>query len=419
MNPISISQRTARRFILGVQALWPGRRFRGKGDVTAALHQMEALQLDPLNVIARSQDIALWGRVLDYRPEHLYRVAYNERRFFDYGGSLYLYPMSELPYWRLHMRRRGEHGRWGPDFAHKHADLLDYLRDELRTNGPRGNRDFKGAPVSGNYRGRKDTSIALYYLWLTGETMIHHRQGFDRYYDLRERVAPPEFDYAATEQEAEAYFARKNIAFLGLMREKRWRTSFSDDIQRVVSLEEASQRLSALYEQNVIAPVAVEGSQERWIVLVEDLPLLESLEAGKIPSIWKPLGPTTQDEVTFLAPLEIVSARGRAKQVFDFEYVWEVYKPVEQRRWGYYVLPILYGDDLVARLDPKLDRKTMTLHINGFWLEEALPVNDPAFADALGKGLARFASFVEARQVNIESITSKKLQKHIQKFITL
>jgi len=131
------------------------------------------------------------------------------------------------------------------------------------------------------------------------------------------------------------------------MREKRWRTSFANDVFREVDPEEASQRLSALYEQNVIAPVAIEGSKDRWITLAENLPLLETLEDGKIPPAWKPLGPTTLDEVTFLAPLEIVSARGRAKQVFGFDYVWEVYKPVEQRRWGYYVLPILYGDDLV------------------------------------------------------------------------
>ena len=249
--------------------------------------------------------------------------------------------------------------------------------------------------------------------------MIHHRQGFDRYYDLGERVAPPEFDYAASETEAEDYFACKNIALLGLMLEKRWRTGFANDIWREVSPEEAKQRLSTLYEQNVISPVTIEGSKERWIVLSENLPILETLEAGKIPPEWKPFGPTTQDEVTFLAPLEIVSARGRAKQVFDFEYVWEVYKPVEQRRWGYYVLPILYGDDLVARLDPKLDRKTMTLHINGFWLEDDASVDDPAFADALGKGLARFASFVEAKQVDIDFIAPRKLQKHIQNFINL
>jgi len=97
MKPTLISQLTARRFILGKQALWPGRRFAGAEGVAAALHQVEALQLDPLNVIARSHDIALWGRVLDYRPEFLYQVAYDERRFFDYGGALHMYPMSELP----------------------------------------------------------------------------------------------------------------------------------------------------------------------------------------------------------------------------------------------------------------------------------------------------------------------------------
>jgi uncharacterized protein YcaQ len=417
MSTITISKTTHRRFVLGKQGLWPGRRFAGKDGLTAALHQMEALQLDPLNVIARSQDIALWGRVLDYRPEHLHQVTYNERRFFDYGGALFIYPMSELPYWRLHMRRRGEHGRWGPEFARQNAEMLDYLREELRTKGTRGNRDFKSAPVSGHYRGRKESSIALYYLWLTGETMIHHRQGFDRFYDLRERVAPPEFDYAANEQEAESHFSRKNIAFLGLIREKRWRTNFADDIWRKVSPQEADRRLSALYEQDVIAAVQIEGSKERWMVLGDDIPLLETLEVGKIPLAWESLGPTTQEEVTFLAPLDIVSARGRAKQVFDFDYVWEVYKSVEQRRWGYYVLPILYGDTLVARLDPKLDRQTMKLQINGFWLEGNTPMDNPVFADALGRGLARFASFVEAKQVDIESIAPKKLQAHIQKFL--
>ncbi len=417
MQPLHISSVTARRFILGKQALWPGRRFRGAEGITAALHQMEALQLDPLNVVARSQDIALWGRVLEYLPEQFYHAAYDERRFFDYGGSLYLYPMSELPYWRTHMRRRGEAGRWGPDFAREHAEVLDYLRGELRAKGPCGNRDFKGAPVSGNYRGRKDTSIALYYLWITGEVMIHHRQGFDRFYDLRERVVPPEFDYTASEGQAEDYFARKHVAFLGLMREVRWRAGFANGIWRTVSPQEAGKWLERLYEQNVIAPVRIEGSKERWIALAEDLPLLETLESGGLPSGWKALGPTTQEEVTFLAPLEIVSARGRAKKVFDFEYVWEVYKPVAQRRWGYYVLPILYGDDLVARMDPKLDRVTMTLQVKGFWLEEHAPVNDPAFADALGKGLASFASFVEARQVDINFIAPKKLREHVRNFV--
>ncbi|MGB7873995.1 MAG: crosslink repair DNA glycosylase YcaQ family protein, partial [Anaerolineales bacterium] len=292
------------------------------------------------------------------------------------------------------------------------------VREALRVDGPLGNRDFKGNKrFKNNYRGSKDTSLALYALWITGEVMVHHRDGFNRIYDLTERVAPPEFNYSSPEGEAEDFFAREAISFLGLMREKRWRVHFSDYIWRKVDVKEAAERLSVLYEQGSIAPVRVEGSKENWIVLSEDLPTLETLQAGEVPLAWKPLGLSTQDEVTFVAPLEIVSARGRAKEVFDFEYIWEVYKPVEKRRWGYYVLPILYGDDLVARLDPKLDRKSMTLHINDFWLEEDAPVNEPAFADALGKGLARFASFVEAQQVEVEAIAPRKLREHVRKYV--
>ena len=113
----------------------------------------------------------------------------------------------------------------------------------------------------------------------------------------------------------------------------------------------------------------------------------------------------------------MVSARGRARQLFDFNYVWEVYKPVHQRRWGYYTLPILYGDDLVARLDPKLDRKTGTLHILGFWLEDDTP-KDEVFANALGRGLWRFASMAGAKKVKVSQIRPEKLRRQVQKILT-
>jgi len=417
MQAINLSKVTARRFIMGKQGLWPGRRYAGVVGTAEALRQMDALQLDPLNVIARSQHIAMFGRVLEYQPEQLHQVAYEQRGFFDYGGSLFMYPMFEFPNWRLHMKRRSEQERW-KNFASEHPEAMEQVLEALRDNGPMGNRDFKGNQAfQNNYRGRKDTSVALYAHWISGRVMVHHRDRFERIYDLTERVAPSDLNYEAPEQEAEDYFARKTVSFLGLMREVRWRISFEYYIQRKLGSKETKAWLNRLYEQQIIKPVQIEGSKERWIVLAENLPHLEALESGKIPPEWTPLGPDTQDEVTFLAPLEIVSARGRAKQVFDFEYVWEVYKPVEKRRWGYYVLPILYGDDLVGRLDPKLDRETMTLYINGFWLEDDAHVNDPSFADALGKGLERFASFVGAQQVDIDTIEPSKLRNHLRGFV--
>lgn len=413
MEPVTISKTTARRFVLGRQGLWPGRRWVGREGTAAALRAIEAVQLDPLTVVARSHDIALWGRVLDYRPEYLDHALYRERAFFDYGGGLFVYPMAELPFWRLHMRRREREARWAT-FAAAHQALLDEVRAELRARGPLGNRDFAGQTRVSNYRGRKDTALALYYLWLTGELMIHHRQGFERVYDFRDRVAPPDLNYAAADDEAEHFFARKVIAFIGLIGERGWANGFSGFIERRVSRPEARQWLATLARQDVVAPVAVEGSNDRWYVLADDLPLLSALEAGEIPAAWRPRATTTTDEVVFLAPLEIVSARGRAKWLFDFEYIWEVYKPAAARRWGYYTLPILYGDRLVARLDPKLDRATATLQVNGFWLEDRAPVEDPAFAAALAGGFLRFATFLAAQRLNVAAVGPPDLRARIR-----
>lgn len=419
MKLTTISKQTFRRFLLASQGLWPGRRFQGLSGTESALLQMEALQLDPLVMVARSQDIAMYGRVLNYKPDMLYKMAYEKRKAFDYGGALFMYPIHEFPYWQLHMKRRAERGIRYESFTHPPKDVVKFVLNELREKGPLGNRDIEGDAVKAwSYRGRKETSVVLFYLWLTGEVMITHRKGFDRIYDLRERVVPKEYDYAATEQETEDFFSLKHIAFLGMARENSWKTGVGDYLHRSVSASEAKHRIDELIEKKLVSRVQVEGSKDIYLIRNSDLPYLSALEAGRLPKAWKPKGSTTEEEVTFLAPLEIVSARGRAKRVFDFDYVWEVYKPVHQRKWGYYTLPILFGDDLVARLDPKLDRTTQTLHILGFWLEEDAP-KDGVFADALANGLMRFAVMIGAKKIDLSGVRLSSLRAHLKKRIHL
>jgi uncharacterized protein YcaQ len=411
---ITISRQTARRLVLGKQGLWPGRRWRGKRGAAQAIRACEAVQLDPLNVFARSQDIVLHSRVLDYRPEYLYQLAYQERQFFDYGGWLAIYPMSDLPYFRVHMERR-KHEKRVEDFILSNPELFEQVRAELRKRGPLGNRNLDGKRVGWNYRGRKETSLALFDMWLSGELMIHHRDGFERVYDFRENIAPQELDYVASEKEAEEFFARKAVSFHGLLREAGLRVSLEYDMRHKYGREEVRRTIDQWVEAGKLARAQVVGMREAYLVLGEDVPVLESLEKGRIPREWKPRETTTLEEVTFLSPLDIVSARGRAKKLFGFEYKWEVYTPAHQRRWGYYVLPILYGDDLVARLDPKLDRRTMTLELKGFWHEDDAPVKDADFANALAKGLIRFARFLEARRVITDPIQPPGLRREVQK----
>src|ERR1041385_2686029 len=414
MNPIPISQQTARRFVLGKQGLWPGRRWKGKKGAAQAICACEAVQLDPLNITARSQDLVLHSRVVDYKPEYLYQLMYKERQFFDYGGWLAVYLMSSLPYYRLHMERRS-HEKRIENFVLSNLDLFEQVRAELRTRGPIGNRNMVGNRVTGNYRGRKDTALALFDMWLSGELMIHHREGFERVYDFRENIAPKEFEYVVSEKEAEEFFMRSNISFRGLFREGELRALMQYDMRCNYTQAEMKQLVREWLESEKAYQVQVEGGRDTYLILAEDLPLLDALQKGKAPKAWKPIDTTTLEEVTFLASLDIVSARGRAKKLFDFDYKWEVYVPAEKRRWGYYVLPILYGDDLVARFDPKLDRTTMTLEIKGFWYEEDAPVKDVDFANALAKGLIRFAKFLGAEKITTSFIQPTGLRKEIQR----
>jgi len=417
LKPIVISEQTARRFILGKQGLWPGRRWKGKRGTASAIRTCEAVQLDPLTVIARSQDIVLHSRVLDYKPEYLYNVAYDDRKFFDYGSWLAMYPMSDLPYFRYHMQQRTK-DEYVKYHVPEYKQVLKQVRAELRKRGPLGNRDFDDKRVDGwSYRGRKESSVAMYDMWMSGELMIHHREGFQRVYDFRKNIVPREFDYVATQTDADDFFARKSVSFAGLKREASLKTGLEDFVYRKYTKDEILKKTKRWKRSGMFTQVQVEGGRDTYLVLTEDVKVLNALEKGKVPRGWNPKETTTLEEVTFLAPLDIVSARGRAKKVFDFDYVWEVYKPEKDRRWGYYVLPILYGDDLVARLDPKLDRTTMTLEIKGFWQEDDAPIKDVDFASALGKGLIRFAKFTEAKQIKIDSIRPSALKRDVKKLV--
>lgn len=423
MVPLSISKMTQRQFLLGKQGLYPGRRWQGKAGVCEALQAGCVVQMDPLSVVAHNQDIVLYGRVLDYRPADLESLLYTDHLFFENGGTVMLHPMEELPYWRIVMARKQREPR-RVQFASEHGDVVEMVYKAIHDRGPLGARDFANTDLAragltkGTFRSGKVVNQALYYLWIAGDLMTHSRKGLEHVYDLRERICPAEFDQIATAEEADAFFALKTFQKGGMLSAQEWKVWFAGTIQRSVSPGEAKDRLETLLKEKKIVPVTVqEDAKTQRFLLAEDLPYLEKLQTGTIPDAWQPLATTTHDEVILLAPLDIVSTRGRALPLFDFEYVWEVYKPPEKRRWGYYTLPILYGDRLVARLDPKLDRATAILVINGFWLEEHAPVEDAMFAAALARGLVRFAEFLEAQRVDIDVMEPTDLREQVQAYL--
>ena len=406
---LTIDSNIARRFILGKQGLWPGRRWRGLKGTEQAMRAMEYLQLDPLQIIARSQDIMLHSRVLDYKPGMWEKVTYEKRKFFDWGGWLAVRPMDELPHWRVVMRREREQQTRIRALGHEHADAVVEMRSILKERGTVSNRDFEMATRTRtqSYRGRKDSALALYYLWRIGELMTHHRERFERVYALTESVAPESLIYESSEEEADRFLFKKEVSFAGLARLKR----VADSFFRGVPFEKSKQIVESMLADGEFIEVKVEGWKEVHFALSSDAKLLRDLSAGRVPKAWKPLETTTLEEAVFLAPLDQVSARGRAKILFGFDYIWEVYKPEHQRKFGYYTLPVLWGDRLVARFDSKLDRASNTFVILGLWLEDKALAKDEAFAEALARGFTRFVTFLGASKLDVKAIREPLLRQ--------
>lgn len=411
-NMLTIDIDTARRFILGKQGLWPGRRWRGRKGTEQAMRAIEYLQLDPLQIIARSQDILLHSRVLDYTSGLWEEPAYHKRKFFDWGGWLAVRPMEELPHWRVVMRRERDHSARLADMARDHADAIVEMRTILRERGTVSNRDFEMATRTrtNSYRGRKDSALALYYLWRTGEVMTHHRERFERVYALTERVAPAPLICESDDDEADRFLIKKDTSFAGLSR----LNLTSDVFHRGLPFDHLQRMRDRMLADGDLIEVRVEGWKWVYYALGRDARVLRDLSAGRVPKAWKPLETTTTEEAVFLAPLDVVSARGRAKVLFGFDYVWEVYKPEHQRKFGYYTLPVLWGDRLVARFDSKLDRTTNTFVILGLWLEDKTLGKNEEFAEALALAFARFVAFLGASKLDARAIKETGLRRRLQ-----
>ena len=236
--------------------------------------------------------------------------------------------------------------------------------------------------------------------------MTHHRENFERVYALTETVAPAHLLCESDEAEADRFLIKKDISFSGLSRPSRVAESF----RAYGEAERATQQLlGEMVAGGDLIEVQVEGWKQVHYALGSDATVLAEVSAGRVPAAWKALETTTTEEAVFLAPLDHVSARGRAKVLFGFDYVWEAYKPEHQRKFGYYTLPILWGDQLVARFDSKLDRATNTFVILGLWLEDESLGNGEAFGEALARGFARFARFLGVSKLDATAMREPRL----------
>lgn len=395
MEPI-VEPAAARALFLEAQGLLddPGRPAT-TASVAKLIDRLGFVQLDSINRVERAHHLILGARLDRYRPALLDRLAFEKRRLFEHRTHDAAYiPVGLFPYWKPRFPRHAERLRRSRWFSHRlgpdHEKIIAAVRRRLEREGPLRARDFERGPdrPATGWWDWTPEKTALEYLWWTGVVATSSRDGFDKVYDLIERVLPeahaaPTPEHAAlVEWACSSALARLGAATSGELAQFWLAVSPSDAAawcHRAVSEGRALRvRLAAEDGGKPKPGVALPDWQRRARRAPEPPPALR-----------------------LLAPFDpIVRDRKRLARLFGFDYRFEAFTPAAKRRYGYYVMPILERDRLVGRFDPRRDSARKALVVDGVWWEPGVKPT-PARRRALEAALAKLAARVGAETVEL------------------
>ncbi|WP_096186654.1 DNA glycosylase AlkZ-like family protein [Evansella halocellulosilytica] len=354
---LKISKRSARQFIIKKLGLFSNYT---RDDFHSVLQQLECVQLDPVAIIERNHHLVLMNRIDDYEPE-IFGEHLKRKQAFEYFANAACYiPMSDFPIFEA---KREKVKKLLEKERHQYKETIRFIFKQLDKHGSLPSKAFQSeAKVVGGWdypdsAKTKETSHVLSMLFTTGEIQVCGRQGAERYFALTEQAIPQNYLEEAKEISHEEASTRLLHKYLRAYR-------FIDGTDprfgwQKMKAAERRESLKILVDKDVLLPVQIEGVDRLYYILTEDKDSLMKLEE--------------QDEslplsnVSFLPPLDnFLWRRERIEDIFDFTYRWEIYTPAKKRTYGPYSMPVLVGDRLVGRVDPKLDRSKkkleMTMH---------------------------------------------------------
>jgi uncharacterized protein len=394
---VALTRAEARRFLVRRHLLDPPRSLPADpASVLEVVRRLGLLQFDPLEVPgARNHDLVLHARVAGYRREWCDVWLYGpDRRLIElYNKSLNIVPLDELPWFRSAWERATEHYREG--ILRDEAAVAEAILERLTAEGPLSTAAFDehGHAVDWWWAPTRAARAVMEVLFVTGRLGIARRDGNRRYYDLIERLVPGEVLAAREPAAAQArhrLLSRYRATGLGI-------PSAATNVMYGTGTADERRRLTAeLVDDGTLTAVVIDGLRGTRYVLTSELPLLKAA-ADAAPA-------TDPPAVAFIAPLDpLLWDRRLLRELFDFDYLWEVYVPEPKRRWGYYVLPILYRDRFVGRIEPRLDRRQKRLRVIGLsWEPGFRPRRERGFVDALRDALAYYLRFVNADAVDVD-----------------
>lgn len=394
---IHLTNQQARRFILLKQGLLGEHRFVDKPGALAFVRQAGCIQFDPVDACGKNAELTLQSRVKNFKKKMLRDLLYMDRTLFDYPDkNLSILPVEDWPYFQ---RFRDVSVRGGGKFEGL-AELETEAKAYIRRHGAVSSDDL---PIdgsihwhshihwSGNWAGETNAARAvLEHLYATGELVIHHKKGTRKYYDLADKHLPSAIlqapDPLPDEHGHRKWRVLRRIGAVGML----WNRN-SDAYLGIWGMKAAERErvFTELLNEKRIVELQVDGIREPLYCRAEDALPLETVKAG---DGFKP-------RCEFLAALDCMMwDRKLIRALFGFEYTWEIYTPAAKRKYGYYVLPVLYGDRFIGRIEAVSDTKKDTLRVKNFWYEDGVR-RTKKLARAVDMRIKRFAKFNECGQI--------------------
>ncbi len=376
-----------------------------KADVRQMIRQMQVLQIDTIHVVARSPYLVLWSRLGDY-PSHWLDELLTERALFEYWSHAACFlPVEDYPLYRRIMRdQRTWLGHRWRHWMESHAGLVDGRLAHIRENGPVRSADLERTDgASGGWWNWKDEKTALEGLWLRGDLMVARRHHFQRVYDLRERVLPPDWNDTRSPALETVYetFVLNTVKALGVTK-PAWIVDYYR-LHMYMPKRVVLKLVERMIQQGQLQPVAVEGWDVPGYFHPDHHAAVEAAAAGQIPL----------STTTLLSPFDpLVWDRARAQELFNFTYQIECYTPAPKRHYGYFTLPILYNNALIGRLDPKAHRKEGVFEVKALHLEPGVMVDD-ALVAGLKRALHACAAWHNTPQVVVRQAAAPGLAERL------
>jgi uncharacterized protein len=387
----------ARRLFLTRQRLAGQPPAAGAAGIMEVTADLGCLQLDPVNVVARSHQLVLWSRLGGYDLGDLDRLLWRERSLFEYWAHAAAivrtadYPIHHLLMRRYPSERSADSRRVRAWLADNQALRRSILR-RLRADGPLPGKALEDRTAVGwrssGWTSGRNVGRMLDVLWTQGRIMVAGRLGQQRLWDLAERCLPAWTPAERLpEQEVVRRAAQRSLRALGVATARDVDRHFTAGRYPGLAAVLAGLERAGRVERVRVADDGVDWPGP-WYVHADDLPLLERLQAGD----WRP-------RTTLLSPFDnLVIGRERTERLFGFRFRVEIYVPKAARRYGYYVLPVLHGDRLVGRVDPAMDRRRRRLLVHAVHAEPDAPA---AAGPALGATLHDLAGFLGADEIEL------------------